>query len=189
VTGGYRVPHAISVPRHRSKSQLTIRELIRHTPLEGARFTGIGGSWWHHREVGKITAQPAGSGRVQGVDHARATREHTENDRAGGTGRGLTRYPVTVMAGPIERPRVNPEPLLAGSRLASTLVWWPLLTVLYLMAAPGSNPLGVGLVGGGLLVIGLLRATLRASARRHGARDRGRLGGQPGELPGEQPGG
>ncbi|MDT7669435.1 MAG: hypothetical protein QOC74_2218, partial [Pseudonocardiales bacterium] len=52
---------------------------------------------------------------------------------------------------------MNPEPLLAGSRLASTLVWWPLLTVLYLMVAPGSNPVGVGLVGGGLVVIGLLR--------------------------------
>jgi hypothetical protein len=97
------------------------------------------------------------------------------------------------MAGPIERPRVNPEPLLAGSRLASTLVWWPLLTVLYLMMAPGSNPVGVGLVGGGLLVIGLLRATVRVSARRHGARGRIRpreqLGQQRGQQLGEQPGG
>jgi hypothetical protein len=90
------------------------------------------------------------------------------------------------MAGPIERPRVNPEPLLAGSRLASTLVWWPLLTVLYLMVAPGSNPVGVGLVGGGLLVIGLLRATVRVSARRHGARGRIRPGEQRVERPGEQ---
>lgn len=90
------------------------------------------------------------------------------------------------MAGPIERPRVNPEPLLAGSRLASTLVWWPLLTVLYLMVAPGSNPVGVGLVGGGLLVIGLLRATVRVSARRHGARGRIRPGEQRGEQRGEQ---
>jgi hypothetical protein len=97
------------------------------------------------------------------------------------------------MAGPIERPRVNPEPLLAGSRLASTLVWWPLLTVLYLMVAPGSNPVGVGLVGGGLLVIGLLRATVRVSARRHDARGRmwprEQLGQQRGEQLGEQPGG
>jgi len=92
------------------------------------------------------------------------------------------------MAGPIERPRVNPEPLLAGSRLASTLVWWPLLTVLYLMVAPGSNPVGVGLVGGGLLVIGLLRATVRVSARRHGARGRIRPGEQRVERPGEQRG-
>jgi hypothetical protein len=92
------------------------------------------------------------------------------------------------MAGPIERPRVNPEPLLAGSRLASTLVWWPLLTVLYLMMAPGSNPVGVGLVGGGLLVIGLLRATVRVSARRHGARGRIRPGEQRIERPGEQRG-
>jgi hypothetical protein len=92
------------------------------------------------------------------------------------------------MAGPIERPRVNPEPLLAGSRLASTLVWWPLLTVLYLMVAPGSNPVGVGLVGGGLLVIGLLRATVRVSARRHGARGRIRPGEQRIERPGEQRG-
>jgi hypothetical protein len=92
------------------------------------------------------------------------------------------------MAGPIERPRVNPEPLLAGSRLASTLVWWPLLTVLYLMVAPGSNPVGVGLVGGGLLVIGLLRATVRVSARRHGARGRIRPGEQCVERPGEQRG-
>jgi hypothetical protein len=90
------------------------------------------------------------------------------------------------MAGPIERPRVNPEPLLAGSRLASTLVWWPLLTVLYLMVAPGSNPVGVGLVGGGLLVIGLLRATVRVSARRHGARGRIRPGEQRVELRGQQ---
>jgi hypothetical protein len=90
------------------------------------------------------------------------------------------------MAGPIERPRVNPEPLLAGSRLASTLVWWPLLTVLYLMVAPGSNPVGVGLVGGGLLVIGLLRATVRVSARRHGARGRIRPGEQRIEQRGEQ---
>jgi hypothetical protein len=105
------------------------------------------------------------------------------------------------MAGPIERPRVNPEPLLAGSRLASTLVWWPLLTVLYLMVAPGSNPVGVGLVGGGLLVIGLLRATVRVSARRNGARGHvrpgrqrgeqldGRHGQQLGQQLGEQPGG
>jgi hypothetical protein len=92
------------------------------------------------------------------------------------------------MAGPIERPRVNPEPLLAGSRLASTLVWWPLLTVLYLMVAPGSNPVGVGLVGGGLLVIGLLRATVRVSARRHGARGHVRPGGQRGEQLGGQRG-
>jgi hypothetical protein len=92
------------------------------------------------------------------------------------------------MAGPIERPRVNPEPLLAGSRLASTLVWWPLLTVLYLMVAPGSNPVGVGLVGGGLVVIGLLRATVRVSARRHGARGRIRPGEQRIERPGEQRG-
>jgi hypothetical protein len=90
------------------------------------------------------------------------------------------------MAGPIERPRVNPEPLLAGSRLASTLVWWPLLTVLYLMVAPGSNPVGVGLVGGGLVVIGLLRATVRVSARRHGARGRIRPGEQRVELRGQQ---
>jgi hypothetical protein len=90
------------------------------------------------------------------------------------------------MAGPIERPRVNPEPLLAGSRLASTLVWWPLLTVLYLMVAPGSNPVGVGLVGGGLLVIGLLRATVRVSARRHGARGRIRPGEHRVELRGQQ---
>ncbi|MDT7659006.1 MAG: hypothetical protein QOF38_3721 [Pseudonocardiales bacterium] len=81
---------------------------------------------------------------------------------------------------------MNPEPLLAGSRLASTLVWWPLLTVLYLMVAPGSNPVGVGLVGGGLLVIGLLRATVRVSARRHGARGRIRPGEQRVERPGEQ---
>jgi hypothetical protein len=92
------------------------------------------------------------------------------------------------MAGPIERPRVNPEPLLAGSRLASTLVWWPLLTVLYLMVAPGSNPVGVGLVGGGLLVIGLLRATVRVSARRHGARGRVRPGEQRVEQRGQQRG-
>ena len=70
------------------------------------------------------------------------------------------------MAGHLDRPRVNPEPLLAGSRLASTLVWWPLLSVLYLMVAPTSNPLGVGLVGGGLLVIGLFRAAMRAGPRR-----------------------
>ncbi|MDT7632433.1 MAG: hypothetical protein QOI50_4363 [Pseudonocardiales bacterium] len=81
---------------------------------------------------------------------------------------------------------MNPEPLLAGSRLASTLVWWPLLTVLYLMVAPGSNPVGVGLVGGGLLVIGLLRATVRVSARRHGARGRIRPGEQRIEQRGEQ---
>ncbi|MDT7589334.1 MAG: hypothetical protein QOC83_5115 [Pseudonocardiales bacterium] len=81
---------------------------------------------------------------------------------------------------------MNPEPLLAGSRLASTLVWWPLLTVLYLMVAPGSNPVGVGLVGGGLLVIGLLRATVRVSARRHGARGRIRPGEQRVELRGQQ---
>ncbi|MDT7556473.1 MAG: hypothetical protein QOI68_943, partial [Pseudonocardiales bacterium] len=80
----------------------------------------------------------------------------------------------------------NPEPLLAGSRLASTLVWWPLLTVLYLMVAPGSNPVGVGLVGGGLVVIGLLRATVRVSARRHGARGRIRPGEQRVELRGQQ---
>ncbi|MDT7646088.1 MAG: hypothetical protein QOC67_802 [Pseudonocardiales bacterium] len=83
---------------------------------------------------------------------------------------------------------MNPEPLLAGSRLASTLVWWPLLTVLYLMVAPGSNPVGVGLVGGGLVVIGLLRATVRVSARRHGARGRIRPGEQRIERPGEQRG-
>ena len=83
---------------------------------------------------------------------------------------------------------MNPEPLLAGSRLASTLVWWPLLTVLYLMVAPGSNPVGVGLVGGGLLVIGLLRATVRVSARRHGARGRIRPGEQRVERSGEQRG-
>ncbi|MDT7676382.1 MAG: hypothetical protein QOD82_4284 [Pseudonocardiales bacterium] len=83
---------------------------------------------------------------------------------------------------------MNPEPLLAGSRLASTLVWWPLLTVLYLMVAPGSNPVGVGLVGGGLLVIGLLRATVRVSARRHGRRGRIRPGEQRIERPGEQRG-
>ncbi|MDT7685861.1 MAG: hypothetical protein QOG57_6171 [Pseudonocardiales bacterium] len=81
---------------------------------------------------------------------------------------------------------MNPEPLLAGSRLASTLVWWPLLTVLYLMVAPGSNPVGVGLVGGGLVVIGLLRATVRVSARRHGARGRIRPGEQRVELRGQQ---
>lgn len=72
------------------------------------------------------------------------------------------------MAGHVDRPRVNPEPLLAGSRLASTLVWWPLLTVLYLMVAPSSNPLGVGLVGGGLLVLGLLRAAVRTRPARSG---------------------
>jgi len=77
---------------------------------------------------------------------------------------------VTSVAGRTERPRVNPEPLLAGSRLASTLVWWPLLSVLYLIAAPTSNPLGVALVGGGLLVVGLLRATVRVGARRRGER-------------------
>ncbi|HEX4250033.1 MAG TPA: hypothetical protein VH008_19365 [Pseudonocardia sp.] len=66
----------------------------------------------------------------------------------------------------MDRPRINPEPLLAGSRLASTLVWWPLLTVLYLMLAPTSNPVGVGLVGGGLLVIGLVRAALRRRDQR-----------------------
>ena len=70
------------------------------------------------------------------------------------------------MAGHTEPPRVNPEPLLAGSRLAATLVWWPLLSVLYLIVAPGSNPVGVAMVGGGLLVVGLLRASLRLSARR-----------------------
>jgi hypothetical protein len=84
------------------------------------------------------------------------------------------------MAGPIERPRVNPEPLLAGSRLASTLVWWPLLSVLYLMVAPGSNPIGVGLVGGGLLVVGLVRATVRVGVRRHGAQHGERPGGDSG---------
>jgi len=70
------------------------------------------------------------------------------------------------VAGQVDRPRVNPEPLLAGSRLASTLVWWPLLSVLYLMVAPTSNPIGVGLVGGGLLVIGLARAAARRRGRR-----------------------
>jgi hypothetical protein len=60
------------------------------------------------------------------------------------------------------------------------------LTVLYLMVAPGSNPVGVGLVGGGLVVIGLLRATVRVSARRHGARGRIRPGEQRVELRGQQ---
>jgi len=75
------------------------------------------------------------------------------------------------MAGHTDPPRVNPEPLLAGSRLAATLVWWPLLSVLYLIVAPGSNPVGVAMVGGGLLVVGLLRASVRLSARRWMDRD------------------
>jgi len=38
--------------------------------------------------------------------------------------------------------------------------------VLYLMVAPTSNPIGVGLVAAGLLVIGLARAAARRRGRR-----------------------
>jgi hypothetical protein len=68
---------------------------------------------------------------------------------------------VTVRGERPDGSGVNPEPLLAGSRLAGALVWWPLLTVGYLLVAPEWNPLGVGLVGAGLLVLGVLGVALR----------------------------
>lgn len=67
--------------------------------------------------------------------------------------------------GTVQHDGVEPEPLLAGERTAGMLVWWPLLSVLYLLLVPAWEPVGVVLLGCALVVAGMLRAVWRLGPR------------------------
>ncbi|MDQ2707839.1 MAG: hypothetical protein M3Z25_09475 [Actinomycetota bacterium] len=57
---------------------------------------------------------------------------------------------------------VEPEPLLAAGRAAGVPLWWPLLSVLYLLVVPSWEPIGVAALGCGLTIAALLRAACRS---------------------------
>ena len=53
------------------------------------------------------------------------------------------------------------EALLAREGAAGPLVWWPLLSVLYLLAVPRWESAGLIVLGCGLIIVAMVRAALR----------------------------
>jgi hypothetical protein len=101
----------------------------------------------------------AQSGDMSHGDPRRAQVRHGQV-RHGQVRHGQVRH-GQVRHGQVPNGGVEPEPLLAGSRSAGPLVWWPLLSVIYLLVVPNWQPIGVALLGCALVVAGLLSAAWR----------------------------